>query len=282
MLNIPESPAKVLGQINYTVDNGKEPSYYFYVPEEEVEMNPPGTDVHDVEVQNGWPMVDQFSVDEIGFELHEFIDDFRGFHDDQLVVDGFYPQVIDFVKEHTGAKRVVVFDHTIRRRMSKEQMEGNVQDEKSVVNRPAVLLVHSDYTHSSGPQRVRDIMKDEAEELLKGRVAFFNVWKPFCEKVEELPLAMCDARTSTDEDFLTMKLKYRERTGEIFVLRHSPKHEWYYFPWMESKHAILLKTYDSETDGRARFTGHSAFEDPNSPASPQQRESIEIRTMAFF
>jgi hypothetical protein len=95
-------------------------------------------------------------------------------------------------------------------------------------------------------------------------------------------LAMCDARTSTDEDFLTMKLKYRERTGEIFVLRHSPKHEWYYFPWMESKHAILLKTYDSETDGRARFTGHSAFEDPNSPASPQQRESIEIRTMAFF
>ncbi|MGA1549860.1 MAG: CmcJ/NvfI family oxidoreductase, partial [bacterium] len=130
--------------------------------------------------------------------------------------------------------------------------------------------------------RVRDIMKDEAEELLKGRVAFFNVWKPFCEKVEELPLAMCDARTSTDEDFLTMKLKYRERTGEIFVLRHSTKHEWYYFPWMESKHAILLKTYDSETDGRARFTGHSAFEDPNSPASPQQRESIEIRTMAFF
>ena len=67
MLNIPEAPAKVLGQINYTVDNGKEPSYYFYVPEEEVEMNPPGTDVHDVAVQNGWPMVDQFSVDEIGF-----------------------------------------------------------------------------------------------------------------------------------------------------------------------------------------------------------------------
>ena len=85
-------------------------------------------------------------------------------------------------------------------------------------------------------------MKDEAEELLKGRVAFFNVWKPFCEKVEELPFAVCDARTSTDEDFLTMKLKYRERTGEIFVLRHSPKHEWYYFPWMESKRAILLKT----------------------------------------
>ena len=122
----------------------------------------------------------------------------------------------------------------------------------------------------------------EAEELLKGRLAFFNVLKPFCEKVEELPLAVCDARTSIDEDFLTMKLKYRERTGEFFVLRHSPKYEWYYFPWIESKHAIFLKTYDSGTDGRARFTGHSAFQDANSPASTQQRESIEIRTMAFF
>ena len=118
MLNIPETPAKVLGKINYNVDNGKEPSYYFCESEEKVEMSPPGTDVHDLEVQNGWPMVDQLSVDEIGFELREFTDDFRGFHDDQLVVNGFYPQLIDFVKKHTGAKRVVVFDHTIRRKMS--------------------------------------------------------------------------------------------------------------------------------------------------------------------
>jgi hypothetical protein len=127
------------------------------VPEEEVDMNPPGNDVHDVEVQNDWLMVDQFSVNEIGFELHEFTDDFRGFHADQLVVNVFYPQVIDFVKKYTGANRVVVFDHTIRRRMSKEQMEGNVQEKKSVVNRPAVLLVHSDYTPSSGSQRGRGI-----------------------------------------------------------------------------------------------------------------------------
>ena len=59
-------------------------------------MNPPGTDVHDVEVQNGWPIVDQFSVDEIGFELHKITDNFRGFHDNQLVADGSYPQVNDF------------------------------------------------------------------------------------------------------------------------------------------------------------------------------------------
>jgi hypothetical protein len=79
-----------------------------------------------------------------------------------------------------------------------------------------------------------------------------------------------------------MQLKYRDRTGEIFVMRHSPSHRWFYFPDMTPEQALLLKTYDSETDGRARFVGHSAFEDPNTPANALKRESIEVRTMTFF
>ncbi|WP_227753889.1 MULTISPECIES: hypothetical protein [Ramlibacter] len=51
---------------------------------------------------------------------------------------------------------------------------------------------------------------------------------------------------------------------------------------MEPDQALLLKTYDSETDGRARFMGHSAFEDPTTPPGAPRRESIEVRTMAFF
>ena len=62
-----------------------------------------------------------------------------------------------------------------------------------------------------------------------------------------------------------MELKYRERTGEIYVMRYSPSHRWYYFPKMAPEQALLLKTYDSQTDGRARFMGHSAFEDPTTP-----------------
>src|SRR6516162_6828508 len=89
--------------------------------------------------------------------------------------------------------------------------------------------------------------------------------KPLRGTVEEKPLAMCDVTSSTNEDFLTMKLRYRDRDGEIFVLRHSPRHHWWYFPHMTKDQAILLKTYDSETDGRARFIGHNAFDDPDTP-----------------
>lgn len=267
---------RVRATLNYTVDNGRPPDYYFYEPDPDAELNPPGTDLHEMDIHDAWPRRHALSVDKEGFELHEFDPSFKDFQDDGRVKDVFYGQVIDFVKAHTGARQVVVFDHTLRQRLPADL---KVQTE---VQRPAVMLVHSDYTVRSGPQRVRDIMGDEAEDLLQRRVAFFNVWKPLYQRVEELPLAMCDAQTHAEGDMLRMDLKYRERTGEIYVMRHSPQHHWMYFPHMEAHHALLLKTYDSETDGRCRFMGHTAFEDPTTPVGAAKRESIEVRTMAFF
>jgi hypothetical protein len=266
----------VRAALNYTLDNGAPPDYYFYEPDPSVKLNPPGTDTREVEIHDGWPQVEGLSADREGFELHPFSGRFDQFDDDAAIKSAFYDQVIAFVKQHSGAKRVVVFDHTIRKRLPADL---KVQ---TTVQRPAVMLVHSDYTVKSGPQRVHDIVPDEADALLKRRVAFYNVWKPLYRRVEELPLAMCDARTHDPGDMLLMELKYRERTGEIYVMRWSPKHRWVYFPFMEAGQALLLKTYDSETDGRARFMGHTAFEHPDTAPDAPKRESIEVRTMAFF
>jgi hypothetical protein len=73
---------------------------------------------------------------------------------------------------------------------------------------------------------------------------------------------MCDATTHDPDDRLRMDLKYRERTGAIYLMRRSPPHRWYYFRQRQAISALLLKTHDSETDGRARFMVHTAFEDP--------------------
>ena len=266
----------VRATMNYTVDNGIPPDYYFYEPDPSVKLNPPGTDTREVDIHDGWDEAGSLSVDREGFELHAFGADFDRFDDARAVESTFRPQVADFVKRHTGAREVVVFDHTLRKRMPADL---RVQTE---VQRPAVMLVHSDYTVISGPQRVRDVMKERAEPLLQGRVAFYNVWKPLYRTVEELPLAMVDARTHEAGDLLRMDLKYRERTGEIYMLRYNPAHRWVYFPRMRADQALLLKTYDSATDGRCRFMGHSAFEDPQTPEGAPPRESIEVRTMAFF
>ena len=268
--------ADVTATMNYSVDNGRPIDYYFYEPDPGLQLNPPGTDAQKVVVQDGWGEVEQLSVDREGFELHDFGAQFTQFDNDDMIRKVFYQQVISYVKLHTGARQVVIFDHTIRKRMPADL---KVQTE---AQRPAVLLVHSDYTVMSGPQRVRDVMKEQAEPLLQNRVAFFNVWKPLYNRVEELPLAMIDAKTHDAADLLRMDLKYSDRTGEIYVMRHNPKHRWLYFPQMEAHHALLLKTYDSCTDGRCRFMGHSAFEDPTTPPDAARRESIEVRTMAFF
>ena len=266
----------VRATLNYTVDNGIPPDYYFYEPDPSVKLNPPGTDLHEVEISDGWTRADSFDADREGFMLQSFPAGFNDFGDEAAVKDRFYSQVEEFVKRNTGAARVVIFDHTIRKRLPADLKQ------QTTVNRPAVMLVHSDYTVASGPQRVRDILPDEADALLARRVAFYNVWKSLCDPVEELPLAMCDATSQGEGDMLRMELKYRERTGEIYVMRYAPDHRWIYFPHMTADQALLFKTYESETDGRARFVGHTAFEDPNTPPNARRRESIEVRTMAFF
>jgi hypothetical protein len=269
-------PNRVSAELKYSVDNGKPIDYYFYEPDPALELNPPGTDGKVMEIEDAWPKANALSVDREGFVLKHFNGGFRDFDNEEAVKSIFYNDVINFVKQNTGAKRVEVFDHTIRRRLPADLKQ------QTTVKRPAVMLVHSDYTPKSGEQRVRDIVPGDAEELLKGRVAFYNVWKSIGDPIEELPLAMCDAQTSTDEDMLLMELKYKERTGEIYVMRHAPQHKWYYFPNMQPDDALLLKTYDSETDGRARFMGHTAFEDPTTKPGAKQRQSVEVRTMAFF
>ena len=45
--------------------------------------------------------------------------------------------------------------------------------------------------------------------------------------------------------------------------------------------ALLIKCYDSKTDGRARFVAHTAFDDPTTPPNAPPRESIELRTLVF-
>ena len=86
----------------------------------------------------------------------------------------------------------------------------------------------------------------------------------------------------TQEDFNETDLKYEDRTGEVYSVSYSANHRWFYFPNMERNEAMLLKCYDSSTDGQARFTAHSAFEDPTSLPDAPPRESIETRTLVFF
>ncbi len=222
------------------------------------------------------PVADGLTLDVQGFALVPAPTAVTDFYDEAQLQESYYPEAENLVKQATGATRVVVFDHTIRRRTP------GVEDRTPGIPRQPVTRVHGDYTEISGPQRVRDLMGSEADDLLSRRFAIINVWRPIRGPLYDAPLALCDATSLATGDLVPQDLIYRDRTGEIYGLTYNPAHRWYYAPAMQADEALLLKCFNSQTDGRARFMPHTSFADPNAPADMPPRESIELRTLVFF
>ena len=167
-----------------------------------------------------------------------------------------------------------VFDHTLH--------SGDEAEREARLLREPVLSAHNDYTERSAPNRVREIMGEEADSLLRRRFAIVQVWRAINRPIVSNPLAIADARSICAEDLLVAERRYPHRVGETYRLRHNPGHRWFYFPKMRRDEALVFKVYDSERDGRARFTPHTSFEDPRTPPGAPPRQSIEARTLVFF
>ena len=263
----------VEASFNYLAPMSERPVYYTYPP-------PPGKSwrntrgnrktlpVHDARIE-----AKDASLDGEGFVLARLRTAADDLFDESQVRGVYFPEVEAMVKEVTGAERVVAFDHNLR--------SGRTDARGENLGMAPVRYVHNDYTIGSGPQRVRDLMGDEAERLLTRRFAVINVWKPITGPVQEAPLAVCSADSMQQDDFVPTSLEYPDRPGEVYSVTFRPSHRWFYYPRMQADEALLLKCYDSDP-GRARFTAHSAFDDPGSKPEPPSRESIEVRTLAFF
>ena len=231
-------------------------------------------EAHRMTIYDVRPVAARLSLDSEGLAVVKHNSSVRDFYDENELRRVYYPEAERLVAKFTGATRVLVFDHTVRRRVW-----GGV-DRSAGTPRQPVTAVHNDYTIKSGPQRVRDLMGEEAEELLRHRFEIVNVWRPIRGPLRDAPLAVCDATTVDFADFVPSDLVYRDRTGEIYRVKYNPAHRWFYVPEMQADEALLIKCYDSATD-KAQFTAHSAFEDPTAPADVLPRESIELRTLVF-
>jgi hypothetical protein len=231
-------------------------------------------DARQVVIHNGRAHAGGFALERDGFHFVRHDTKVADFFDESEVRRVYYPEMENLVKAESGASRVVVFDHTLR--------TGDDAMREQLKIREVVPRVHNDYTEWSGPQRVRDILPDEAEALLKRRFAVIQVWRPIRLPVESFPLAICDARSVSTDDLVISERRYPNRVGQTYAITYNPNHKWFWFPRMRRDEAIVFKVFDSLNDGRARWTAHTAFDDPTSPPNARPRESIEIRTLAFF
>jgi hypothetical protein len=198
----------------------------------------------------------------------------KNFFDPDELKSVYYPELERLIAAVSGARRVVVFDHTLR--------SGDEAERETRLVREPVLSAHNDYTEWSGPQRVRELLPQEAERLLQKRFAIIQVWRAIDQPIRANPLAMADARSVAPGDLLVAERRYPHRVGQTYRLKYNAAHRWFYFPQMKRDEAIVFKVYDSATDGRARFTPHTSFADPQTPPGAPPRQSIEARALAFF
>jgi hypothetical protein len=247
-----------------------------------VEAPPPGVparagtrETRIVPIVDARPRVGSLSLDRHGFVLRPHATQVVDFYDDAEVRRVYYPEVEKLLRAETGASQIVIFDHTVRNTDPARQQGRTVRE--------AGAQVHNDYTEHSAPKRVRDLLpRAEAEAKLARRYAEINVWRSIAGPVEAWPLALCEAGSLDWRDLVRSERRYADRIGETYVVRFNPEQRWFYFPRLRRDEALLLKCFDSTTDGRARLAVHSAFEDPTTRPDAPPRESIEVRAFAFF
>lgn len=262
-------------KVQFTINDGEMPVALVSPPGQGPDDRKGRFEYRDIVVRDARPIADGFDIDRHGFALRRYETAVTDFFDDDEVRTVYYPEMERLVKQVTGAAKVVVFDHTIRVGDEKVQTERKV--------RAPVAVVHNDFTVRSAAQRVRDLLpEDEAEARLQKRYGSINIWRPLRGPVERSPLAICEYHAIDDADLIASERHYQGRVGGIYNLAYNPNQRWYYFSAMERDEVVVLKCFDSLTDGTARWTAHGAFEDPATRADAPQRESIEIRTLYFF
>lgn len=274
ILDPPGTQDAVTAEITYVLRTGEKLINESFGPNNTRHRSIGSYERHAVPIRNGRRVRGELSLDRQGFVFVDHPTAVKDFFDVEAMKAVYYPEAMQLVQRLSGAARVLLFDHTLR--------SGDAAERDARLVREPVLAAHNDYTEWSGPQRVRDLMGDEAESLLRRRFAIIQVWRAIAEPIERNPLAIADARTLDPSDLNVVERRYPDRVGQTYRLCYNPAQRWYYFPRMRRDEALVFKVFDSKRDGRARFVPHTSFEDPTTPPEAPPRRSMEVRLLAFF
>ena len=199
----------IIAPLNFTVPIAEKPYSYNYEPPPGVPVRNTSEETHEVKVLDARAVNDHLSLDREGFVLLRHPTAAKDLYDEGELARVYYPECARLIKDFTGATRVHVFDHIVRN----AARMGNGNAIKGYAGR-----VHNDYTAWSAPQRVRDLVGADAEELLRHRYAEINVWRPIRGPLLRSPLALCDATTLSEENLIGSELRYPDRSGETYVV----------------------------------------------------------------
>lgn len=263
------------------------------------EMNTGTYSDHQVTVRDGMPIRDHFELDVHGFTMARAPTAVSDFHDNKQVDRLYEREVEESVRRLTGADKVVARGWMIRtsadlserakQKVAGYQHKGGIQ--------PPAGEAHVD-TDTPTARAMAEATYREHFPDGPGFKRFLvsSYWRTLSPPPQDVPLALCDGRTSfggeeksntlfivdefPSEEEAVEPVEGEDRMIAATIFSHNPAMRWWYFSNMQADDVLLFKFHDSD-HSRTWRCPHTAFID-TSFADARIRESIECRSVAFW
>jgi len=264
----------VEGRINYLGPMAVRPRFYANDHARDVlNLDPHVVGIEDLRGRSPAP-----SLHHEGIALVAHRSAIADFRDAQQVARQHPAEIQQLIAELSGADAVVVTGPGILRFGERSPDSGRLNN-----SRPA-RFIHIDCSNPTALAFAERSRPPQRERMR--RFAHYNVWRVFSKPPQDVPLAVCDARTVASDDLVPADAIFDvagqpEWSFEGLLVRFNPRHRWCYFSNMTRDEALVFKTHDSAQDEPSQVP-HSAFDDPTCPPGVAPRSSIEMRATAYW
>jgi|SRR5688572_19712128 len=218
------------------------------------------------------------SLDAEGFCLVPHRSSVHDFRDRAEIERVHVEEIRQLLLSESGADHVAVTSVGVLRFAEKSKESGALNN-----SRPA-RFVHVDVSDAAASNFYARSRPDNARTVR--RSAQYNVWRVLTPPPQDVPLAVCDARSLAAEDFIFADALF-DKDGaiafsfEALLLRYNPMQRWAHFSGMRTDEALVFKTHDTDPNA-AHCVPHGAFDNPDCPADAPPRASIEMRGIAYW
>ena len=217
------------------------------------------------------------TLDDAGFTLvahHSAVGDFA----DRAAIEASHrAEIVALVQQLSGADMVLINSPGILRFSERSPQSGVIANSRPARSAHAAVR---DATDALFAQRAAPPRRPLA------RFVHYNIWRALSPPPQDVPLAVCDARSVTAADLIAADAVFDspgkpEWSFEGLLLAHAATHRWHWFPDMHRDEALIFKTHDSDRS-RAHCVPHVAFDPAVRPAHATPRVSIEMRALALW
>ena len=278
-----DSPG-VTSEVNYIRNSPADPDQVLeFVTADEARSTMQTLPGHSMLITNARPLTTD--LDREGFVLVQHassIADFQCIEEDPDVDQRYIAEMTELLAEVTGAEKVFLLGGG-----KKRYGESATEELSPLRNAKPARYPHADNTDGSAAELIAMIGQfvEDIDLEAYSRLAMYNAWRAVSPPPQDIPLAVCDARTVRPEDEVTIRAVSLERSGEITHdttgYRHSASHRWHYYPNMTRDEVLVFKAHDTDPH-RSRRVPHTAFADPSCPPGVATRASVEVRALALY